>query len=140
MDPPPSVEEILKAIIDQLFKVTPTELNGDFLRWLIAVPDFIGDPGQGSVGGNLSGLVATTTAIAFGLLSAVATWAVVHYWLAGISFFRATGTELLEGITRSVGVALLILGWRFLFGNAVALCNSISAALVDADKLDRLGT
>ena len=140
LEPGVSVQDLLKEIFDQVFKVKPSELNGDFLRWLIAVPDFIGDPASGTVNGDLSGLVQTTTAIAFGVMTAVMTWAVIHYWLAGISFFRASGVELLEGITRTVGVALLILGWPWVFGNAVALANSISIALVDKPALDRLGT
>ena len=66
------------------------------------------------------------------------TFAVLQHWLAGVSKLGGDGTELLEGITKTVGIALVILAWPWIFVNAAALSNQVTAALVDGQDLDAM--
>jgi len=106
-----------------LFGGLEAKITLALLRWLVTVPDF--------AGGNVAGLARTTTAIAFGLLGAVMTLATIRYWLSGLSG-GAGGAEAIEGLTRTVAAALVIVLWPWLFARATGLANAASGALLDS--------
>ena len=122
-----------REILEALFGGLEAKITLALLRWLVTVPDF--------AGGDVAGLARTTTAIAFGLLGAVMTLATIRYWLSGLSG-GAGGAEAIEGLTRTVAAALVIVLWPWLFARATGLANAASGALLGspgvADDLARL--
>jgi hypothetical protein len=117
-----SVSGAFDAIINKLFGGIAAKLTTSLLTWLIAIPNF-----TGSSVGRLS---ATTTAMAFGALGAVMTISVVRYWLAGLSLSGSGGFEALEGFTRTIGAALFVVAWPFVFKTVIALANTASYTLM----------
>src|SRR4029079_9204616 len=122
-----------REILEALFGGLEAKITLALLRWLVTVPDF--------AGGDVAGLARTTTAIAFGLLGAVMTLATIRYWLSGLSG-GAGGAEAIDGLTRTVTAALVIVLWPWLFARAAGLANAASGALLAspgvADDLARL--
>ena len=62
-----------------------------------------------------------------GLLGAVATISVARYWAAGFAGGGDSGFAALEGLARTVGAALLLAMWPWLFATAVELANLASS-------------
>src|SRR5688500_1090508 len=114
--------EGLGAIVKALFAWPAKIINRELLAWLVAVPDYAVHPETaraGKDGGNLAQLGATTSAMAFAALGAVATVSSIRYWAAGLT--GSGGLEALEGLARTAGAALLIVRWPCLFRHAAGL-------------------
>jgi hypothetical protein len=110
------------AIIKHLFAPITKFITVQLIGWLVAVPDF--------TQGNVAELEATVCAMGGGLLGAVATISVARYWAAGFAGGGDSGFSALEGLTRTVGAALLLAMWPWLFATAVNLANLASSGLL----------
>ena len=65
-----------------------------------------------------------------GLLGAVATISTIRYWAAGFAGGGDSGFAALEGLTRTVGAALFLAIWPWLFDTAVSLTNLFTSSLL----------
>jgi hypothetical protein len=110
------------AIIKHLFAPIAKFITVELIGWLVAVPDF--------TQGNVAQLETTVCAMGGGLLGAVATISVARYWAAGFAGGADSGFSALEGLTRTVGAALLLAIWPWLFSTAVNLANLASSGLL----------
>jgi hypothetical protein len=122
------------AILGALFGGIQAKVTQALLTWLIAVPNF--------TGGNVAELSKTLTGISFGLVAVVMTFAVIRFWLSGLSSSGAGGAEAVDGFTRTIGAALFILAWPFLARQGIAITNTASSAILHSpsvsDDLTRL--
>jgi hypothetical protein len=116
-------DAIIKALFAPIAKFITTELIG----WLVAVPNF--------TQGNVSQLERTVVAMGGGLLGAVATISVVRYWVAGFAGGGDSGFAALEGLTRTVGAALFLAMWPWLFDTAVRLTNLFTSSLMGSGSV-----
>ena len=107
----PSAVKAFDAIIRHLFAPLAKLVTVALIGWLTAIPDF--------AQGNVAQLEQTVAAICGGVLGAVATLSVIRYWLAGFAGSGAPFTAL-EGLVRTVGAALFIAIWPWLFERAIA--------------------
>lgn len=125
---------IFKSLVSWLFGGIQAQVTKSLISYLVALPNFRG--------GNVGELSHTTSAIAFGLIGAVMTFSIARYYLAGMSLSGAGGYEAFEGVIRTVGAAMFIMVWPFLFDQLVALANTASAAVMQshgvADDVTRL--
>ncbi len=110
------------AIIKHLFAPIAKFITVELIGWLVAVPDF--------TQGNVAQLETTVCAMGGGLLGALATISVARYWAAGFAGGGDSGFSALEGLTRTVGAALLLAMWPWLFSTAVNLANLASSGLL----------
>ena len=78
-------------------------------------------------------LGATTSAMAFAALGAVATVSGIRYWAAGLT--GSGGLEALEGLARTVGAALFIVLWPWLFRHAADLANAAGSGLLGSGSV-----
>jgi hypothetical protein len=111
-------DAIIKALFAPIAKFITTELIG----WLVAVPNL--------TQGNVSQLEQTVEAMGGGLLGAVATISTIRYWAAGFAGGGDSGFAALEGLTRTVGAALFLAIWPWLFDTAVSLTNLFTNSLL----------
>ena len=111
-------EAIIKALFTPLAKFVTVALIG----WLTAIPNF--------AQGHVAQLEQTVAAICGGVLGAVATISVIRYWLAGFAGGGDSGFSALEGLVRTVGAALFIAIWPWLFEKAIGLANLLSSSLL----------
>ncbi|HYB22449.1 MAG TPA: hypothetical protein VED41_01540, partial [Solirubrobacteraceae bacterium] len=111
-------DAIVKALFAPVAKFITTELIG----WLVAVPNL--------TQGNVSQLEQTVEAMGGGLLGAVATISTIRYWAAGFAGGGDSGFAALEGLTRTVGAALFLAIWPWLFDTAVSLTNLFTSSLL----------
>jgi len=111
-------EAIIRALFAPIAKFITTQLIG----WVITVPDL--------TQGNVSQLEQTVEAMGGGLLGAVATISVIRYWVAGFAGGGDSGFSALEGLVRTVGAALFLASWPWLFGTAVHLTNLFTGSLM----------
>ena len=121
-------EAIIKALFAPIAKFVTVALIG----WLTAIPNF--------AQGNVAQLEQTIAAICGGVLGAVATMSVIRYWLAGFAGGGDSGFSALEGLVRTVGAALFIAIWPWLFEKAIGLTNLLSerdAGIGDNDARGR---
>ena len=116
-------DAIIKALFAPIAKFITTELIG----WLVAVPNF--------TQGNVSQLERTVVAMGGGLLGAVATISIVRYWAAGFAGGSDSGFAALEGLTRTVGAALFLAAWPWLFETAVRLTNLFTSSLLGSGSV-----
>jgi hypothetical protein len=124
------------AIIKVLFAWPAKLINRELLAWLVAVPDYAIHPdttGGGRNGSNLAQLGATTSAMAFAALGAVGTVATIRFWAAGLT--GSGGFEALEGLARTVGAALFIVLWPWLFRHLAGLSNAASEGLLGSGSV-----
>ncbi len=124
------------GIIKALFAWPAKMINRELLAWLVAVPDYAIHPasgGAGRDGSNLAQLGATTSAMAFAALGAVGTVSTIRYWAAGLT--GSGGVEALEGLARTVGAALLIVLWPWLFRHAADLANAAGRGLLGSESV-----
>jgi hypothetical protein len=110
------------AIIKHLFAPIARFVTVELIGWLAAVPDF--------TQGNVAQLETTVCAMGGGLLGAVATISVARFWAAGVAGGGDSGFSALEGLARTVGAALLLAMWPWLFATAVNLANLASSGLL----------
>ena len=74
----------------------------------------------------------TVTAMAGGLLAAVATLSIARYWLIG---HAGDGFAALEGLARTVAAAFALAMWPWAFGQAVHLTNLFTSSLLASDSV-----
>jgi len=128
--------EGLGAIIKALFAWPAKIMNRELLSWLVAVPDYAIHPETaraGQDGSNLAQLGATTSAMAFAALGAVATVSGIRYWAAGLT--GSGGLEALDGLARTVAAALFIVLWPWLFPHAAGLANEAGSGLLGSGSV-----
>jgi hypothetical protein len=116
-------DAIIKALFAPIAKFVTTQLIG----WLVAVPNF--------TQGNVSQLERTVVAMGGGLLGAVATISIARYWVAGFAGGSDSGFAALEGLTRTVGAALFLAAWPWLFDTAVHLTNLFTSSLMGSGNV-----
>src|SRR4051794_12476024 len=119
------------AIVKGLFAWPAKMIDRELLAWLVAVPDYAIHPQSrpaGAESSNLAQLGATTSAMAFAALGAVGTVSVVRYWAAGLT--GSGGLEALEGLARTVGAALFIVLWPWLFRHCADIANQAGKGLL----------
>jgi hypothetical protein len=113
-----------EAIVSHLFAPVAKFVNVALIGWLIAVPDL--------TQGNVRELQATVCAMGAAALGAVATISVARFWLAGLAGGAGSGFEALEGLGRTVGAALFLVLWPWLFDTGVGLTNLFTRSLMGA--------
>ena len=111
-------EAIIKALFAPIAKFITMQLIG----WVITVPNLTQS--------NVSRLEQTVEAMGGGLLGAVATISIIRYWAAGFAGGGDSGFSALEGLVRTVGAALFLASWPWLFGTAVRLTNLFTSSLM----------
>jgi hypothetical protein len=128
--------ESFGAVIKTLFAWPAKMVNRGLLAWLVAVPDYAINPetaGAARGGSNLAQLGATTSAMAFAALGAVGTVSGIRYWAAGLT--GSGGMDALVGLARTVGAALFIVQWPWLFRHSADLANQAGAALLGSGSV-----
>ncbi len=116
--------KVFDAIINHLFAPLAKLVTVALVGWLTAIPNF--------AQGNVAHLEQTVAAICGGVLGAVATLSVIRYWLAGFASGGDSGFTALEGLVRTVGAALFIAIWPWLFERAIGLTNLLSGTLLSS--------
>ena len=113
------------AIIKHLFAPITKLVTVELIGWLVAIPNF-------TDGTHVAQLQTTVTAMAGGLLAAVATLAIARYWLIG---YAGSGFAALEGLARTVAAAFALAMWPWAFGQAVHLTNLFTSSLLASDSV-----
>lgn len=107
----------------------------ELIHSLTKVPDY----SKQSAG--LNRLEREMTAIAFALLALTLTLSIMRFWFAGLSSLGG-GAAGVEGVTRTLVAALLIVAWPFVFHSLVGLMNAITHVVLStygaAASVDRL--
>ncbi len=85
--------------------------------------------------GNVHFVGRLTQAIALAGLAAIATMAVFRFWIAGFGIGGGAGFQAIEGLSRTLLSAGMILCWPAFFGLTIALANSATMALLDNDMV-----
>ena len=116
------------AIIHALFAPIARFINTQLIGWLVAVPDYA-PPGS-----HVAATERTVVAMAGAALGAIATISVARFWVAGIA---GSGGSALEGLARTVGAALLLPVWPWVFHTAVALANEASTGLLGSGSVTK---
>jgi hypothetical protein len=116
------------AIIHALFAPIAHFINTQLIGWLVAVPDYA-PPGS-----HVAATERTMLAMAGAALGAVATISIARIWVAGIA---GNGGSALEGLGRTVGAALFLPVWPWLFHTAVALANQASSGLLGSGSVTK---
>ena len=116
------------AIIHALFAPIAHFINTQLIGWLVAVPDYA-PPGS-----HVAATERTVLAMAGAALGAVATISIARFWVAGIA---GSGGSALEGLARTVGAALLLPVWPWVFHTAVALANEASTGLLGSGSVTK---
>ena len=111
-----------KAIVKALFSPLAKFIDQQLVGWLVTVPHL--------TQGQVAGLEQTVEAMAGGLLGAVATISIARYWAAGLAGGGTSGFSALEGLGRTVGAALMLAMWPWLFDAGVRLTNLFTGALL----------
>ncbi|HTR78344.1 MAG TPA: hypothetical protein VMH39_09550, partial [Gemmatimonadaceae bacterium] len=109
------------AIIHALFAPIAHFINTQLVGWLVAVPDYA------PASSRVAATEETVLAMAGAALAAVATVSIARFWAAGIA---GNGGSALDGLTRTVGAALVLPLWPWVFHAAVALANQASTGLL----------
>src|SRR3954451_2111279 len=115
------------AIIAHLFAPVARFVDVELLGWLVRVPNFSR--------GNVRELENTVCAMGAAALGAVATIAVARYWLAGLAGGGSNGFEALEGLARTIGAALVLPLWPWLFDTGVGLANAFTSSLMGSGSV-----
>ena len=116
------------AIIHALFAPIAKFINTQLLGWLVAVPDYA------RAGSHVAATEQTMLAMAGAALGAVATISIARFWVAGLA---GSGGSALEGLARTVGAALLLPIWPWVFHTAVALANDASTGLLGSGSVTK---
>ena len=116
------------AIIHALFAPIAHFINTQLIGWLVAVPDYA------PAGSHVAATEHTVLAMAGAALAAVATISIARFWLAGLA---GSGSSALEGLARTVGAALLLPIWPWMFHAAVALANDASTGLLGSGSVTK---
>jgi hypothetical protein len=116
------------AIIHVLFAPIAHFINTQLIGWLVAVPDYA-PPGS-----HVAATERTVLAMAGAGLGAIATISIARFWTAGLA---GSGGSALEGLARTVGAALLLPVWPWLFHSSVALANAASTGLLGSGSVTK---
>ena len=116
------------AIVHALFAPIAHFINVQLIGWLVAVPDYA------RAGSHVAATERTVLAMAGAALGAVATISVARFWAAGLA---GSGGSALEGLARTVGAALLLPIWPWVFHMAVALANDASTGLLGSGSVTK---
>jgi hypothetical protein len=116
------------AIIHALFAPIAHFINTQLIGWLVAVPDYA------PAGSHVAATEHTVLAMAGAALGAVATISIARFWLAGLA---GSGGSALEGLARTVGAALLLPIWPWMFQAAVVLANDASTGLLGSGSVTK---
>ena len=116
------------AIVHALFAPIAHFINAQLIGWLVAVPDYA------PAGSHVAATERTVLAMAGAALGAVATISVARFWAAGLA---GSGGSALEGLARTVGAALLLPIWPWIFHTAVALANDASTGLLGSGSVTK---
>jgi hypothetical protein len=116
------------AIVHALFVPIARFINTQLLGWLAAVPDYA------RAGSHVAATEQTVLAMAGAALGAVATISIARFWAAGLA---GSGGSALDGLGRTVGAALLLPIWPWIFHTAVALANEASIGLLGSPSVTR---
>ena len=73
-----------------------------------------------------------TSAMAFAALGAVGTVSSIRYWVSGLS--GSGGFDALEGLGKTVGAALFIVLWPWLFRRCAELANAAERGLLGSGR------
>jgi hypothetical protein len=134
-DIPTSVPELVKQIMDALFGTGEDGGKGlisfTWLGWLVTVPNY---PAQG---GNVAALERVTSAIGLAVLGAAVTLSVFNHWAGG---FAGGGGDVMQGVFRSVGAALFIIAWPWIFMSGAALANQASMTVLSSSAQQAIAT
>jgi hypothetical protein len=126
-----SVSCMTEQAVDKIFGLPDGFGIQKLLRGLLKIPDFVGDsPAEG-----VSNAEWVTESIAFALLMAAVTFTLFHYFAAGMMTGGGNGM-FVDGVTRCVGAALMIIAWPFLFQNAANITNVITNTLIPAESIN----
>ena len=116
------------AIVHALFAPIARFINVQLIGWLVAVPDYA--PG----GSHVAATERTVLVMAGAALAAVATISIARYWAAGLA---GNGASALEGLARTVGAALVLPLWPWVFHAAVGLANDASSGLLGSGSVTK---
>jgi len=116
------------AVIHALFAPIAHFINTQLIGWLVAVPDYA------RVGSHVAATEQTVLAMAGAALAAVATISIARFWVAGLA---GSGGSALEGLARTVGAAMLLPIWPWMFHTAVALANDASTGLLGSGSVTK---
>ena len=114
------------AIVHALFEPIAHFINTQLIGWLIAVPDYA-PPGS-----HVAATQQAVLAMAGAALVALAMISVARFWAAGLA---GSGGSAVEGLARTVGAALPLPIWLWLFHTAVALANDASTGLPGSESV-----
>jgi hypothetical protein len=117
-----------EAIVHALFAPIAHFINTQLIGWLVAVPDYA-PPGS-----HVAATERTVLAMAGAALAAVATVSIARFWAAGLA---GNGGSALDGLARTVGAALFLPLWPWVFHGAVALANQASAGLLGSSSVTK---
>jgi hypothetical protein len=117
-----------EAIIHALFAPIAHFINTQLVGWLVGVPDYA------PTGSHVAATERTVLAMAGAALAAVATVSIARFWVAGIA---GNGGSALDGLARTVGAALFLPLWPWVFHAAVALANQASTGLLGSGSVTR---
>jgi hypothetical protein len=116
------------AIIHALFAPIAHFINTQLIGWLVAVPEYA-PPGS-----HVAATERTVLAMAGAALGVVATISIARFWVAGIA---RSGGSALEGLARTVGAAMFLPVWPWVFHTAVALANDASTGLLGSGSVTK---
>ena len=116
------------AIIHALFSPIAKFISTQLLSWLVAVPDYA------RAGSHVAATEETVLAMAGAALGAVATISIARFWVAGLA---GSGGSALEGLARTIGAALLLPIWPWVFHTGVALANDASTGLLGSGSVTK---
>jgi hypothetical protein len=117
-----------EAIIHTLFAPIAHFINTQLIGWLVAVPDYA------PASSHVAATERTVLVMAGAALAAVATVSIARFWVAGLA---GNGGSALDGLMRTVGAALLLPLWPWVFHAAVALANQASTGLLGSGSVTR---
>ena len=116
------------AIIHALFAPIAHFINTQLIGWLVAVPDYA------PAGSHVAATERTVLAMGGAALGAVATISIARFWAAGLA---GSGASALEGLARTIGAALLLPIWPWIFHTAVGLANDASTGLLGSGSVTK---
>jgi hypothetical protein len=123
-----AAETVIGKTFDMLFGGIQAAVTQAVLTYLTAIPSFAHD-------GHIQALSDLTTGLAFGALGAVMTISIIRYWLSGLSLSGQGGAEAIEGFTKTVWAALMILAWPWVFDQAIALTNIATSSIMESTSV-----
>lgn len=123
-------------LLEFLFGGVQAKITAGLLKWLVGVTDFTAS--EFSVN-TVTRLEHKVELLAFSLMTLIAMFAFLRYWLAGMSFSSPGLAGGMDVVGRCVLASVLILAWPLIFHNVLALTNSVSAFLIGSQLQELSG-